>query len=290
MTVTGTTAVAVGCALAGAVSFGLAGAAQERAAKSVPLERALHPRLLVRLAGRRMWLAGMAALAAGFALQLVALAFGPVTLVQPIGVTSALFGAVAATAMARRRLDHTVVTGALTCAGGLALFLLTARPTGTAVEDPHHVLPLAVVLVPLMGAALIVSTARGDAPRGVALAAAAGISYGVTAGLLKVVAAQVRAAGIGAPFAHWTVYIVCITGPPGFLLSQNAFQQGGSVSTALAVITTVDPLVAIAVGVAWLGERLTTTPVAVAGAAVGAVAIVAGVVVLARYGERVRTA
>jgi drug/metabolite transporter (DMT)-like permease len=275
----------VGCAVAGAASFGLASAAQERATKAVPDERALHPRLLVRLVRQPMWLAGTVALGAGLTLQIVALVFGPLVLVQPIGVTSALFGAVFATAMARLRLARTVVAGAIACAGGLALLLVAARPSGSAAEsDPRDVLPLAAVLLLVVLLALGVAAVRGGEARVLALALAAGICYGVTAGLLKVITAQVRAGGPAEPFAHWSVYAVCITGPPGFLLSQNAFQQGRLVSTALAVITTVDPLVAIAVGVGWLGERVTTTPGALAGVVVGAVAIVGGVAVLARYG------
>jgi hypothetical protein len=56
------------------------------------------------------------------------------------------------------------------------------------------------------------------------------------------------------------------------------------------VITTVDPLVAIAVGVSWLGERVVTTPAALAGELIAAVAIVGGVGVLAQRGERLRQA
>lgn len=288
---TGSVPVAVGCALAGAASFGLASAAQERAAKAVPHERALHPRLLLRLIRRPMWLAGTAGLGVGLTLQLVALAFGPLVLVQPIGVTSALFGAVFATAMARRRPDRVVVLGAICCAGGLAMFLSLARPTSPADEfDPRGVLPLAAVLVVVALAALLLSAVRGGEVRAIALALAAGISYGVTAGLLKVIVAEVQAGGVGAPFGHWAVYLVCVTGPPGFLLSQNAFQQGTLVSSSLAVITAVDPLAAIAVGVSWLGERMTATPPALAGEVAGAAAIVVGVAVLARHGERLRRA
>jgi drug/metabolite transporter (DMT)-like permease len=290
-TVTGAMGVAVGCAVAGAASFGLASAFQERAAKAVPREPSLHPRLLVRLLRKRLWLAGMVTLGAGLTCQLVALAFGPVALVQPLGVTSALFGALFATAMARRRLDRAVVLGAVACAGGLALVLGLARPTGGAHElDPRGVLPLAVAFVLAILAALLGSTMwRGEA-RVLALAVAAGICYGVTAGLLKIVATQVADGGLGAPFAHWALYAACVTGPPGFLLSQNAFQQGRMVAPALAVITTVDPVVAVAVGVGWLGERVTTTPTALAGELVGAAAIVVGVVLLARQGERLRRA
>lgn len=279
--------VAVACAVAGAASFGLAGAAQERAAKTVPEEQALHPRLLVRLARKRMWLAGTVALGAGLTLQIVALAFGPVILVQPLGVTSTLFGALFAAAMARRRLDHLVVVGAFACAGGLALFLLLARPaSGAGESDPHDVFPLAALFVLLVLAALAVSKTWSGEVRVLALALAAGICYGCTAGLLKVIVAQVRVGGLVAPFGHWAIYAACVTGPPGFLLSQNAFQQGRQVALALAVLTTVDPLAAIAVGVSWLGERVTTTPLALAGQAVGAVAIAAGVAVLASRGER----
>ena len=271
--------VAVACGTAGAASYGLAGVAQQRAAKAVPTDRTVDPRLLVRLVRKPLWLAGTIALGCGLVLQIVALAFGPLVLVQPLGVTSAVWATVG------RRWDGVVVAAAVAAAGGLALFLLVARPVSTTSElDPHGVAPLAVVF----GVLVVVAAGYRGRTKAIAFAAAAGICYGVTAGLLKVVTAEVRAGGFGAPFGHWAVYVACLTGPPGLLLSQHAFQYGRLVSSALAVITTVDPLVAIAVGVGWLGERVSTTPVALAGEAVGAVAIVVGVAVLLRHGEHVR--
>jgi hypothetical protein len=101
---------------------------------------------------------------------------------------------------------------------------------------------------------------------------------------MKVVAGQLRD-GLTVPFQHWTLYAVCVIGPIGFLLSQNTFQQGMGVSSALAVITTVDPLVGVAVGVWWLGESAATGVLVVAGEVVAALAIVAGIAVLSRRNE-----
>lgn len=284
------TVVAVPCAIAGAASFGLASAVQQRAANDLP--QGLDPRLLVRLIRNPIWGVGVLTVGLGLSLQMVALAFGPLALVQPLGVTSALFGAMFAGWMARRRLDRLVVFAALACAAGLSVFLLLARPTEQAAEyrvGRSELIVAVVFAVALLVALLMAKSFTGEI-RALALALASGVFYGVTAGLIKVVVEQIRIGGLSAPFGHWTLYLACVLGPPGFLLSQHAFQQDRQISLALAVITTVDPLVAIVVGVTWLGERVVSTPAALAGEALGVLAIVGGVALLAQRGERLRQA
>ena len=282
--------VAVPAAVVGAASFGLASVLQHRATKLVETSRTLDPRLLVRLARRPVWILSIGTVIAGLALQVVALAFGPIVLVQPLLVTGVLFGAVFSALLAHRRVDRTIVLGALACVAGIAAFLLLARPgggTGT-IEAGADVLPLALALGGLVLVALIVAGRFGGPPRVLALATATGVLYGVTAGLIKVVTAQIRTGGIAEPFHHPVLYVVCVVGPVGFLLSQNTFQQGALVAPALAVITAVDPVVAIAVGVGWLGEQVTTTPAVLAGQAVAGAVAIAGIVVLAHRGTRLR--
>ncbi len=65
-----------------------------------------------------------------------------------------------------------------------------------------------------------------------------------------------------------------------------AFREARSAAPVLAVLTTVDPLVAVAVGVCWLGERIVATPAALAAGALAALAVLGGVVAVARGGER----
>jgi hypothetical protein len=147
--------------------------------------------------------------------------------------------------------------------------------------DAPGLAPLALTLGVLMLAGLGMSTAVRGPARVLGLAVATGVTYGVTAGLMKVVAGQLRL-GLAEPFQHWTLYAVCVIGPVGFLLSQNTFQQGRMVSPALAVITTVDPLVGVAIGVWWMGESAAAGAAVLAGELLAAVVIVIGIGVLAR--------
>lgn len=281
--------VAVPCAVAGAASFGLASAVQFRATKEVPTSATLNPQLLFDLIRKPIWLASVVTVVLGLSLQVVALAFGPLVLVQPLLVTSVVFGGLFTAWMAHRRLDPIVLLGSLACVGGLAAFLLLAQPSGQAGEfNQRRIFPLALILVLVILLALAVGNWTHGELRVLGLAVATGVFYGVTAGLIKVVAAQIREGGITEPFQNWAVYMVCVIGPAGFLLSQNTFQSGKLISPALAVITTVDPLVGIAIGVEWLGESVTATTVALIGETISAAAIVAGIVILSHRGEHLR--
>jgi drug/metabolite transporter (DMT)-like permease len=282
--------IAVPAAVAGAASFGLASVLQHRATKRVATSRTLDPRLLLRLARRPVWLLSIGTVLVGLALQVTALAFGPIVLVQPLLVTGVLFGAVFSALLAGRRVDRTIVLGSLACVGGLAAFLPLARPVGgTGGFAPDaELLPLAVVLGLVVLVCLLVAARYDGPPRVIALATATGVLYGVTAGLIKVVTAQVRAGGVTDPFVHPVLYVVCAVGPVGFLLSQNTFQQGALVAPALAVITVVDPVVGVVIGVSWLGEQVVTTPPVLAGQAIAAAVTVAGIAVLAHRGTQLR--
>lgn len=64
--------------------------------------------------------------------------------------------------------------------------------------------------------------------------------------------------------------------------------EGTLIAPALAVITIVDPLVGVAIGVSWLGEQVNTSPAVLPGAVVSAAAMIGGIVVLAHRGTRLR--
>ncbi|WP_435121498.1 DMT family transporter [Amycolatopsis thermoflava] len=280
-------AVAVPAAVAGAALMGLASAAQARATKQVETARTLDPALLSRLARRPLWLAGMAATVAGLVLQLVALAFAPLLVVQPLLVTSLIFAGFFADRLADRRPDAVLGAGSLMCVCGLAAVLLLARPgeaSTTFVRGPAPVV-LALTLAALTVLGLAVSVLAPGALRVLGLAVATGVLYGVTAGLMKVVAGQARDS-LAAPFTHPVLYGVCMVGPLGFLLSQNTFQRGEFLTPALAVITALDPLVGVAIGVWWLGESVTADPAALAGAGLAGLVVIAGIVVLSARAAR----
>ncbi len=283
--------VAVPAALVGAASFGLASAAQQRATKQVPKVQTLNPRLLLELVHRPLWVLGVFAILVGLSLQFVALAFGPLVLVQPLLVTGLLFAAVFSAWMMHRGTDRIVVIGCLLCISGLAAFLLLARPRGTdrggGMED-GALLALAVGLGAVVAVSLVVAAQFGGIVRVLALALATGVLFGVTAGLMKVVGGQVREGGLTEPFGHWMLYAVCLIGPLGFLLSQNTFQQAVLIAPALAVIRTTDPAVGVIIGVSWLGEQVATAPAVLAGEVLAAAVVVGGIALLARRSSQLR--
>jgi drug/metabolite transporter (DMT)-like permease len=283
--------IAVPAAVAGAASFGLASAVQQRATKQVPTTGTLDPRLLLELVRRPVWVLGIGTVIVGLSLQLVALAFGPLVLVQPLLVTGVLFGAVFSAVLAHRRVDGLIVLGSLGAVAGLSAFLVLARPTGGSTQleqDGWALLPLALALG-ITVLVCLVAASRYDGPVQVAaLAAATGVLYGLTAGLMKVVTSQFRSGGPAEVFTHPVLYVVCAVGPMGFLLSQNTFQHGTLIAPALAIITIVDPLVGVAIGVSWLGEEVSSSPVVLAGELIAVLVIIGSVALLAHRGTQLR--
>src|SRR5438067_406622 len=140
--------VAVPAAVAGAACMGLASAAQAKATKEVPVEKTLDPRLLVDLARRPLWLIGIGATVAGLGLQLVALGYGPLMLVQPLLVTALPFASAFSAWLNRRPFDGLVLLASLLCVAGLSAFLLLAKPSegANALLPAGHLVPLAVAL------------------------------------------------------------------------------------------------------------------------------------------------
>jgi hypothetical protein len=76
-------------------------------------------------------------------------------------------------------------------------------------------------------------------------------------------------------FSLWPVYGPAITGPPGFLLNQDVFQQGILIAPVLAVITACDPLVSVALAHFCLDERLNSSPAGTAGTVVSLLVMIA---------------
>ena len=269
--------IAVPAAVGGAAFFGLTSALQHRATQQVRQRDALQPGLLVDLAQQRVWLLSLVANAFGVILQWVALTTGPLVLVQPLLVTGLLFGVLFSGSF-----DRVVLLGAGLCVAGLAVFLLMARPTGDTDEMTlGAVLPLAIGLAAILAICLAVAAHRPGNTRALALAVAAGVLYGVSAGLAKL-AAEELSQGILALLTHWPIYAVAVCGPLGFLLSQNAFQAERALAPALAVITILDPLVAIGIGILWLGEELQTGVGPIIGQILALATLCGGVFVLSR--------
>lgn len=278
--------IAIAAALGGSVAFAVSSVAQQRGTKRVEVRPALSPRLLLDLVRQPLWLAGISATLIGFALQVVALSFGPLALVEPILISDLVIAALISSAL-RRAVDPVLMAGILACAVGVAGFLVIARPSGgTSHVSLAAVVPLFVGLAVVLAGCLEVAR-RTQGARPLALALACGISYGFAAFVVKLLTADFGG-GLPHVFAQWPIYALAIIGPLGFLLNQNAFQQGILLAPVLAIITVCDPIVSILLAHFWLHEALTGTPLAIAGEVIALLVMSAGIVVIAHRAPHVQ--
>jgi hypothetical protein len=162
----------------------------------------------------------------------------------------------------------------------VAGFLAIGRPTaGRANVGFSVLLPLAVGLVVLVGGCLAVA-AKNENLRPLALALGCGVCYGVAAFSVKLVTTE-AGGGAARVFTNWPIYMLAVTGPVGFILNQDAFQQGRFLAPVQAILTTTDPVISIGLSVLWLGSRLQSSPAAIAGVVVSLLIMTAGIVITA---------
>jgi drug/metabolite transporter (DMT)-like permease len=268
---------AVPAAVGAAAAFGAAGVLQHRATHETAKRKPLAPGLLVDLIRLPVFRWSVVLGALGFALQVTALRFGPLILVQPLLVTGVLFYLVIASTLSHRRPDRLLFLGALTALAGLSAFLAVARPSGGgATFTDSAALPLGLGLIVAVAACVALAFRMSKELRALPLAVATAVCYGVTAGLVRTIVTTGFNSGL---LSEWELYAVMVVGPAGFLLNQNAYQQGRVGSLALATITIGDPLVAIGIGVTWLSESIQASAWSVV-AEVLALAVMAGGVLL----------
>jgi hypothetical protein len=273
--------IAVVTALAGALVFGVSSVAEHRGTQRVERRAALSPRLLLDLVRQPLWLLSIGGTLVGFALQVIALRYGALALVEPILVCGLII-AVFTSQVLRRHRDRVVVAGVVACAAGVAGFLVIARPSG---GQPSlslvSVLPVGLLLAVALAGCLAVAR-RHTGARALALALACGIDFGVAAFVVKLLTADFSG-GLPALFGHWPLYALAIVGPLGFLLNQNAFQQGILISPVLALITACDPIVSIGLAHFWLDEKFDSSPAGIAGEIVALLLMISGIIVLAHH-------
>ncbi len=280
--------IAVCLGLAAATVFGAAAVLEERSTKQVPQRAALSPRLLADLVRRPLFLVSIGVNVAGAGLQILALHFGSLTLVQPLLVLSLLFAVViAALATRRRPPDAVLLAGVACCAVGIAAFLAVARPHGGAgTADTTAALPLAAGLAAVLAGCLAAARWGPRAVRPLWLALGCGSAFGVNALLLKIVPGTLPA-GFADPLRQWPLYLMVIVTPVGFLLNQNAFQAGTLIAPVLAVITTADPLVSMVTGVAFLHEKIAAAPSDLAAEGLSLAVTIGGIIALAQRAPQV---
>lgn len=264
--------IAIGIALLSAVCYAIAAVLQQR-------EAARHdvrgPALILSLLRRPRWWLAITATVSGASLHVVALHFGPLTLVQPLGV-SALVLALPLGAWFGARQVSRAEWGA---AGAVVLGLLAVLTLA-----PHRVpppsVPPAELLIAIAGCVaflvLCVLISSRLPPRAAPVVRALGSAacFGFASAM-----ARLMVAGHGPILVP---ALACVFfALTGMFTIQAAYRDGG-LGAPLAMCTIADPLTATGLGILLLGEHVR---LGFAGGTVGFAGLVAtiiGLTVLAR--------
>ena len=268
-------------ALVSALLFALGTVLQQKASLDAPATaHGSHAGLLLRMARRPAWLAGIAADALGFGAQAVALTVGRVAVVQPLLAASVVFALPLGVRLTGQHVGRRDLAGALLVTGALAVFLLVADPAGGRAQAPLHGWVLAGAL--LSGASVLLALAARRAPqrmRAALLGAGAGLLFALCAALTKTVGEQVRHGLLGA-FSDWPLYALALVGYASMTLNQLALASG-ALAPALASSTAVDPVAGVVLGIALFDETLASGPLPTAAGLLALAAMLLGVGVLA---------
>jgi drug/metabolite transporter (DMT)-like permease len=270
----------ISLAAASAVLFALGAVAQHEVTADTSAGGKLHLR---RLLTRPAWLAGQVATMVAVLLQVAALGLAPVSAVQPL-LAGGLVVALAVRSVRDRRFPSPgELLGAALAAGGLAVFLVFARPADVSRDRiPGAV---AILVAALLALALIAVTIwlKQGAAGALAAGAASGTAMGIAAVLISAALATFGRHGLAAALrspAVWTALVVAIAAE---YACQQAYSKG-ALAWSLPALTVADPLAAVPVALILLGERLEPGHAAVWVPA--AIAAAVGVILLARAPEQ----
>jgi drug/metabolite transporter (DMT)-like permease len=244
-------------ALAAALSNAFATVLQRRAALSVPRSQGFRVGLMLDLLRRPAWVGGILAVVVAGVCQALALATGPLTVVQPLFVLELPFTLVVASLITRRRLPRPAWLAVSGVVAGLGVALVGASPDGnrTRVELDRWLPVLAVCA----GVVVVLSLTALRRPEGRARAAllgsAAAVGYALTAGLMKTSMHILADEGLVGFLSSWQTYAFGAAGVCAVFLLENAMQAGPLVASQPA-LTLGDATVSLTLGIVVYEEHI----------------------------------
>ncbi|MFC3244723.1 DMT family transporter [Gordonia humi] len=226
-------ALSIVLAVLSAAFFAVAAVLQQKGTEGMSDDAAIGVGFVIALFQRKIWLAGLAANLAGFALQAGALAIGSLLLVQPFTVSTLLFALPLAAWTQKRRLQWREWMWAGVLVVGLVVFAVLGEPAAgiTAPSFRAWILPLAV-----LAACAVLSMSRGarlphGAQRSLVLALGAGVILGYSAPFTKT-AMDALGDGLVRGLCSWELWAMIVASSVGTMWQQSSFSGGGRADVA----------------------------------------------------------
>ena len=229
------------------------GSAQKSVRAKTSIKSALNIKQLVAVMRRPRWLAGTSLLALATLLQLGALSLAPLIVVQPVGVIALAMTSVLNARVTKTKLNRATLLAIALCTVGIAGFVVAASLGATQPNiDDNKLRSVLAVLVAILVVFGVIFLRFGKRIGALAYIVGTGVLYGFVATLAKVVITRIEQA----EFEWLTIFCaLALIGAMalGGWFVQNAYASGPP-DLVIAGLTVIDPLVAVVIGVAILGE------------------------------------
>jgi drug/metabolite transporter (DMT)-like permease len=243
-------------ALGAGLCYAIAAVVQQRVAAQQPSELSLSLRLIVQLARRPLWLAGIGVDILAYLMEAAALGHGSVVVVGPLLASGLLFALPFASFRTGRRVTHREMIPAVMVTAGLALYVVVGAPGGNASHASRLEWLVAAAGVALGAGIAVFLGRRAEEPgrRAIYYGLATGIVYSLTAVLTKATVDRIGT-DVYPILGHWQLYALLVASVIGLVLNQSAF-QAGHVAASLPVISVTNPVLSSVMGILLFGEHL----------------------------------
>lgn len=201
-----------------------------------------------------LWWIGTTSAVIAYGLQLIALGFGTLLIVQPILVLSLMFTLPLAAWYQGRRMSSEELIWCSLLTISVGVILVFGRPTGGITSPPlDRWLPsFALGLAAMVSFGVLAQRIRTQ--RALLLGVVCGILYGFVAVLSKAVVDTLMESGISGLLTSWPFYTLIIAAGSGTVLQQYSF-HAGPLKHSLPAMKIIEPLIAFTLGYAVLSEQ-----------------------------------
>jgi len=255
---------------------------QQNAAEKVRTSQFMRLGLIAKLIHNRRWIAGIAVLVAGDLVYAWALGHIDLSIAEPLLTTNLIFALLLAVPLSGQMLRRTEIIGAVLLTAGVAALSLTrsVKAPGESFGSFSHWYAAGIIAV----IALILvrmGRRRSGVARAALIGTASGLFFGIADAFTRLSVQVLDGPHRLELLVHWPGYATILASVIGLWLMQNAF-NAAPLHASLPAVTAAEPAAGIVLGVLVFGDVVHVTPWLLALQLAGVVAMVGGVILVAR--------
>ena len=272
----------IALALVAALLIGVGLVLQQHAAEQVPKAYFLRLQLIPELLRKRRWLLGLLIMVAGEITSAWVFGHLDLSIAEPLLATDLLFALVLAVPLAGERPRKSEILGAVLLAGGVTALSVSRSVRAQDVHFGSTAYWPAAAGIGLIALVLLrAGRRRTGQQRATLTGTASGLIFGVSDALTRSTLQIVDTRGVLAVATTWPAYALAAASLVAVWLMESAF-NAAPLHASLPAITAAEPVVGIVLGVVIFGDVIRVSPGTLALQAAGLIALVAGVILVAR--------